>query len=83
VTDRILRTVHGLRWDIKILWRLDNDAWGPFHDAPDEVVTRWAATDPDSLHAHQLQNGILEARDELVLRGRRVSCVFGSAMPVV
>jgi hypothetical protein len=83
VPDRILRTVHGLRWDIKILWRLDNGAWSMFGDAPDEVVSRWAATDPNTVHRHQLHNAILAARDELALRERQVPVEFGSAMPVV
>ena len=68
MTDRLLRTIPGVLWDIRILWRLDNDAWHAFRDAPDHVVSRWAATNPDSVHTHQLQNGILEARDELALR---------------
>lgn len=83
VTDRLLRTIPGVFWDFRILWRLDNDAWHAFRDAPDHVVSRWAATDPDSVHAHQLQNGILEARDELALRVDQLSCEPGGAIPAV
>jgi hypothetical protein len=83
VTDRLLRTIPGVFWDIRILWRLDNDAWHAFRDAPDHVVSRWAATDPGSVHTHQLQNGILEARDELSLRVDQLSCEPGGPIPAV
>lgn len=64
-----LRTLfRRLAWDARISWRLDNQHLRPFHDAPDEVVERWAAIDPNSVRRWELHAGILMARDEVLQR---------------
>jgi hypothetical protein len=66
--DRLRTLLRRLAWDARISWRLDNQHLRPFHDAPDEVVERWAAIDPNSVRRYQLQAGILMARDEQTQR---------------
>lgn len=66
--DRLRTLFRRLAWDARISWRLDNQHLRPFHDAPDEVVERWAAIDPNSVRRYQLHAGILMARDEQTQR---------------
>lgn len=65
--DRFRTLLRRIAWDARIAWRLDNQHLRPFHDAPDEVVERWAAM-PDRGQRYEIVKGIAMARDEALQR---------------
>jgi hypothetical protein len=79
LSDRLLRVLNALRWNLVIRWRAAPGRWFIFRDAPDEVVSRWAESDLDKLdHSPILQQTVIQAQGELELRALQSRCGAGA-----
>ena len=84
VSDRVrdfLGLLAAWRWDHIVRRRAVPGRWFIFHDAPDQVVSRWAATEPGEVASDPLLDlAVLQAQGELELRRLHGKC--GRSVPM-